>query len=204
MRRSRTLLNLPVVSLADGQRIGVVRDLVFDCDGSRIAALLIEDSGWLTEPKVVPLDRVRSFGRNAVTVYDRQSIVPGSTVKSIRKLLNNGVLLTGLLMLTEGGNDLGTIEEVFIAPDGAMRGYEISAGVVQDTLNGKRFVPASEVFKVGPDCLIVPDHVETMILEQPADIIEKMVAAAPTHDPISSEAEASPAMTEDGAATAAA
>ncbi|MBI2941060.1 MAG: PRC-barrel domain-containing protein [Chloroflexi bacterium] len=181
MRRAKTVLQLPVVSLADGLRIGIVRDILFDCAGRRIAAFIVAEAGWLKDTQVIPMEQVRSYGRDALTVFNSQSkaIVPASSIRAISRLLHNGVCLTGLHMLTEGGDDLGTIEEIFIAPDGGMVGYEISAGIVRDTMHGRRFVPATEALTVGPDAAIVPDHVEQFVLDQDDDYLPSLEASEP-------------------------
>lgn len=195
MRRAKTLLDLPIVSLADGRVVGRVRDVIFDPPSGRIAGLLVKESGLLSDARVVPMDRVRSLGDDAVTVPDRSAVQASLRVKPLRRLLNSGVRLAGLHLLTEGGRDLGTIDEVFIGKSGEIVGYELNPGLVEETMRGKRLVPAAELMAAGPDAAIVPDHVEQLVRRPEQDVaaLEQAYEVAP--EPIRP---AGPDQAEDG------
>jgi uncharacterized protein YrrD len=170
VRRAKTLLDLPIISLADGLVLGRVRDIVFNPSGGRIAGLLIREAGLFRDARLVPLEKVRSLGRDAVTVPDRSAVVPSIRVRPLRRLLNSGVRLTGLHILTEGGRDLGTINEVFVGPVGEIVGYELNPGVVEETVFGKRLVPGAELITAGPDAAIVAERVTELIRQPAADV----------------------------------
>jgi uncharacterized protein YrrD len=170
VRRAKTLLDLPIISLADGLVLGRVRDVVFNPSGGRIAGLLIREAGLISDARLVPLEKVRSLGRDAVTVPDRSAVVPSIRVRPLRRLLNSGVRLTGLHILTEGGRDLGTINEVFVGPTGEIVGYELNPGVVEETVSGKRLVPGAELITAGPDAAIVAERVAELIRQPAADV----------------------------------
>jgi uncharacterized protein YrrD len=170
VRRAKTLHNLPVISLADGLVLGHVRDVVFDPPGGRIAGLLLREATLLTDALVIPLDKVRSLGRDAVTVPTRASVLPSIRVRAVRRLLFSGVRLTGLHILTEGGRDLGAIEEVFIGSGGEIIGYELSPGVVEATLHGKRLAPGIELITAGPDAAVFSERVVELIQQPEAEV----------------------------------
>lgn len=186
MRRAKTLLDLPVIALSDGRIAGRVRDIVFDPPAGRIAGLLVREAGPFSDALIVPLDRIRSLGRDAVTVPDGAAVQPAHRLKLIRRLLISGVRLAGLHVLTEGGLDLGTIDDVFVGPAGEVLGYELSPGVVEETLHGKRLVPGGELLAAGPDAAVVPDRVE-QIIRRPEQRVEaweqRQAAAAPALEP---------------------
>lgn len=176
MRRAKSLLTLPVVSLNDGRVVGHVRDVVFDPQSRRIAGFLLREATWLSDALVVPLERVRSLGRDAVTVTDKAAVQASIRARPLRRLLNSGVRLSGLHVLTETGVDLGTIDEVFISPSGEIVGYELNPGVVEETLRGKRLIPGTELLTAGPDAAIVPAGVEQLI-RRPEQLIEVLEGA---------------------------
>lgn len=179
MRRAKTLLNLPVISLADGLVLGQVRDIIFDPPGGRIAGLLLREATLLTDALVVPLDKIRSLGRDAVTVPTRSSVQPSIRVRPVRRLLFSGVRLTGLHILTEGGRDLGAIEEVFIGNGGEIIGYELSPGVVEVSLRGKRLAPGAELITAGPDAAVFTERVVELIQGPEADVAALEAEARP-------------------------
>lgn len=166
MRRARTIIGLPVISLAEGVRVGQVRDLVFDPDQRRIAALVINDASWKQDAELVPLDRIRSFGRDAITIHDNRGIVKAKSNRDLYRLFNSGIKLDGLLVMTEGGNYLGVIEEVILDDHAGMSAYEISTGFAKDVNQGKCLVPAEEALTVGRDVATFPEGVEGLVTRQ--------------------------------------
>jgi uncharacterized protein YrrD len=168
---------MPVISLSDGRVVGRVKDVIFDAPACRISGFLLRETRWLTDALVLPMDRVRSLGRDALMVPDRTAVQPSVRVRPLRRLLNSGVRMVGLHMLTEGGADLGTVSEVFVGPSGEIVGYELEPGLVEETLHGRRLVPASSLLAAGPDAAIVPDDVEELI-RRPEQIVEPVDQAA--------------------------
>src|SRR5712692_1989481 len=114
MRRARTLIGLPIISLAEGIRVGEIRDLVFDPDRRTIAALVVSEASWRRDAEIVPLDRVRSFGRDAVTIHNLGGLVKARSDVDLYQLMTSGITLDGLLVMTEGGNYLGILEEIVV------------------------------------------------------------------------------------------
>lgn len=64
------LKGLAVVAMAEGAKLGYVEDVVVDPQARRVAALLVGSNG---QTFVVPFERVRSIGADAVTVESAQA-----------------------------------------------------------------------------------------------------------------------------------
>jgi uncharacterized protein YrrD len=184
MRRARTIVGLPVISLAEGLRLGEIRDIVFDPDRRRIAGLVITEATWRRDAEIVPIDRVRSFGRDAVTIHSLEGLIKAKTDQDLYRLLTSGVKVDGLLAMTEGGNYLGIMEEIVVGPRGEMIAYEISAGFAEDLNRGKCLIPADEAVTVGKDVATFPDGVESLIVRQLADLPRDDAAKAPLDTPV--------------------
>jgi uncharacterized protein YrrD len=162
MRRARTIVGLPIISLAEGLRVGEVRDVVFDPDHRTIAALVVSEATWRQDAELIPLEHVRSFGRDAVTMQSLAGLVKARGQPQLQKLLTSGVKLDGLLVMTEGGNYLGILDEILVGPKGEMIAYEISVGFAEDVNHGKCLLPADEAVTVGHDVATFPDSVERL------------------------------------------
>jgi uncharacterized protein YrrD len=184
MRRARTIVGLPVISLAEGLRLGEIRDVVFDPDRRRIGGLVITEATWRRDAEIVPIDRVRSFGRDAVTIHSLEGLIKAKTDHDLYQLLTSGVKVDGLLAMTEGGNYLGIMEEIIVGPRGEMIAYEISAGFAEDLNRGKCLIPADEAVTVGKDVATFPDGVESLIVRQLADLPSDDAAKAPVDAPV--------------------
>ncbi|HLG50527.1 MAG TPA: PRC-barrel domain-containing protein [Chloroflexota bacterium] len=163
MQRARTIIGLPVISLAEGLRIGQVRDLVFAPTDRSVAALVITEATWHRDAELVPIEKVRSFGRDAVTIVDLTGLIKARSDRRLYRLLTSPVTLDGLLAMTEGGAFLGFIEEIMLGPRGEMLAYEISAGFAEDVRRGKLLLPASEALTVGRDVATFPDGIEKLL-----------------------------------------
>jgi uncharacterized protein YrrD len=171
MRRARTVIGLPIISLAEGLRVGQVRDLVFDPDKRTVAALVVHDGTWRHDAELVPVEKIRSFGRDAITIFDMSGVAKARARRDLNRLFTSGVKLDGLLVMTEGGNYLGILEEIILGAHAEMLAYEISAGFAQDVNQGKCLLPANEALTVGRDVATFPDGVETLLTRQFTDLV---------------------------------
>ncbi len=182
MRRARTIIGLPIVSLAEGLRVGQVRDLVFDPDDRTIAALVVSEASWHRDAELVPIDKVRSFGRDAITIFDLSGLIEARSNRELHELFNADIKLDGLLAMTEGGNYLGVIEEILVGPRGEMLAYEISSGFTEDVQRGKYLLPANEALTVGRDVATFPDGIERLLTRQRSD--EETIERLPADDEV--------------------
>jgi len=172
MRRARSIVGLPIISLGEGLRVGEVRDLIFDPDKRSVAALVVSEASWRRDAEMVPIEKVRSFGRDAITIVDLTGLVKARSRHDLGKLLTSGVQFDGLLAMTEGGNYLGVIEEVLLGPRGQMLAYEISVGFAADVNRGKVFLPADDLMTFGRDVATFPDEIERLVKEIAPDAEE--------------------------------
>lgn len=172
MRRARSIVGLPIISLGEGLRVGEVRDLIFDPENRSVAALVVSEASWRRDAELVPIEKVRSFGRDAITIVDLTGVIKARGRSDLVKLLASGVQLDGLLAMTEGGNYLGVIEEVLLGPRGQMLAYEISVGFAKDVNRGKVFLPADDLMTVGQDVATFPDEIEQLVDEIAPDAEE--------------------------------
>lgn len=180
MRRAQTIIGLPIISLAEGLRVGQVQDVVFDPDKRSIAALVVSEAGWRHDAELIPLDQIRSFGNDAVTIYNLAGVVKAKSQPSLNELLMSGVKLDGLLVMTEGGNYLGILEEIVVGPKGDMLSYEISAGFAEDVNRGKYLLPADEALTVGCDVATFPEGIDRRLTRAPEEV-------APVESPLRPE-----------------
>jgi|SRR5579885_2043454 uncharacterized protein YrrD len=177
MRRARTIIGLPIISLAEGVRVGEVKDLVFDPNGRKIAALVVSEASWRHDAEIIPMEKVHSFGRDAVTILALDGLIRARTDRDLNRLLTSDIKLDGLLVMTEGGNYLGILEEIIVGSQGEMIAYEISTSFAEDVQHGKYHLPANEALTVGRDVATFPDGIERLMTHQ---ISELTVPTNPT------------------------
>jgi len=64
-----------------------------------------------------------------------------------------GIRSTGTEIVTQEGEKIGEVRDVFISERGRVGGYEVSKGIVSD-LRGRKFLPIENVQAIGKDTII--------------------------------------------------
>jgi sporulation protein YlmC with PRC-barrel domain len=121
------LKGLAVVSVAEGAKLGYVDELLLDPETLRVAAIRVSGD---SQPFVVPFDKIRAIGADAVTVESSQVTQALSTgdsyavLPSLRDLGRRKVV-------DEAGSFLGNVTTIdFDEKSGALRGLTVQRGGV--------------------------------------------------------------------------
>jgi uncharacterized protein YrrD len=156
MRKGKNVIGQPVLSFADGRRLDTVKDLVLSGNDDSVLALLVDEGGLLSSSRVVPFEAIRSFGRDAVVIEDAQSIVSASNSKEINRILNRDEKLLGKKVVTDTGDGLGSISDMYFDDHtGRILGFEVSGGVLGDIARGTSYLAVDEIERMGPDVIFV-------------------------------------------------
>jgi uncharacterized protein YrrD len=149
MPRGREIIGLPVFHSATGKRLGDVKDLVLDAHGRWVRGLVLDWGGWFHQPRVLPVEMIQDIGPDAIVSYEEpQAEIPGDTISERRNL-------QGKRVLSQSGQDLGTLDDVFFEVGGSITGFRLSSGFVDDLISGKQELPVSGARTVGQDSIIV-------------------------------------------------
>jgi len=160
MRKGKRLIGRPILSLAEGVRLGEVKDVILGATSESVAGLLVDEGGLFGSAHVVPTEEIESFGRDAVVVTDRSSIRPASEVPDIKEILDRKTSLIGTRVFTETGDAQGAVSDIYFdEASGRVLSLEVTGGAWQDATKGVRNLPLSEVMRTGPEILYV--HPET-------------------------------------------
>ena len=178
MRKGRDVIGKPVIAYDSGERIETVVDVIFDQNENRLLGFLIDEGGWFSNAKVLPLDRVKAIGVDALIIPSKDSIAPSSDYPRIHKVLEHNNILNGTKIMTTDGRDLGTLVDFYFDEvSGAVEGYEASGGLFADAYSGRSFVPAPQTLKIGEDIAFVPTETAEMMQEQVGGLKAAMLNA---------------------------
>ncbi len=159
MRKGKDLIGMSVVGQSDGAKLGRVRDLIFDSDANELLALVLseKDLFGLIDAQIVPWHEVRSLGGDVILATDAASVRKLRDDDKARELATRENVLSGTQILTSEGKELGTLADMVIDEQtGSVLGYEVSGGLVADTLKGKQFLPQTAGLTIGDNVAIVP------------------------------------------------
>jgi uncharacterized protein YrrD len=154
--KARDLVGLPVIEVATGQKIGTVQDVMFD---SWIACcLLLETRVWFTKPRAVEWKEGVSVGEDAVILPRGMVVRDCPEAAETAFFLLKERKITGIPVLSRNGQEIGTIEDVYIASelDKRILGFELSEGFLTDVTEGRKWLPFPDKITFGKDAVIVP------------------------------------------------
>lgn len=162
MRKVKGLIGQKLISLTDGHHIAPVKDVVIDAEHANVTALVVEEGGVLSSTRVVPMDAIHSFGRDAIVIEGDDAVVDASTVPALDVSADRS--LSGMKLFSDAGEEVGTIADVYFQEEGGrIVGFEVSSGMIGDLASGPRFLPAEQIDHIGDDIVYVrPDAMEAL------------------------------------------
>jgi uncharacterized protein YrrD len=167
MRKGSDLIGKPLVAFDTGEEFERIRDLLFDQDSNQLLGFLVDEGGWFSSARVLPLENIQSLGQDALIVPAKNAVVNAAQVPAINRVLERNNVLKGTKIMTTDGRDLGTMADLYFDEHtGTVEGYEVSGGVFADAYTGRAFVPAQHALKIGEDVAFVPPETADLMEEQ--------------------------------------
>jgi uncharacterized protein YrrD len=179
MRKAKEVVGKAIVNQATGEHIATVRDLIFDHEARHVAALLVDNGGWFRDARVVCWDMIASIG-DVVMVQGESPVVKASEAPQLSDELKQDVRISGLPIMSDSGERIGTVGDLFINDSGEVVGYEVKQGLISD-LGGRKFLFADHVQTIGKDAIIADADTLTSVkqaqqeLERPQSSDERTV-----------------------------
>lgn len=156
MRRGKNVIGKDVLSFIDGTKTTSVKDIIIGRDNSTIVALLVDEGGLFGSAKVVPMENVASFGKDAVVISDGAAIMSADAVPALKEILNSDDKLLGKKVFTEGGDEQGSISDIYFEENsGEIVGFEVSGGLIENVQKGTSYLSADDVVNVGKDVILI-------------------------------------------------
>lgn len=174
MRKAKELIGKPIVHQATGEQLATVRDLLFDNDGQHAAAILVDSGGWFRDARVICWERIAMIS-DVIMVQGDSVIERASEAPKLAEQMQQDVRLTGLPVMSDGGERIGTVGDLFIDDTGAVVGYEIKQGF----LSSNKFLFADHVQTVGRDALIADPEGLSRVKDAQRALEERAAEPAP-------------------------
>jgi uncharacterized protein YrrD len=151
MQRVNELFGKEVVRQTSGEKQGNVRDIVFDEELLNIVALLV--GGLVGRGRALRWTSVASVG-DVVVVRGEEALDKLGADREVADLHKKSHTITGTEIVTQEGEKIGEVRDVFVNERGRVGGYEVSRGMVSD-LRGRKFLPIKNVQAISKDSIIV-------------------------------------------------
>lgn len=147
MQKANELFGKEVINQTSGEKQGTVRDLVFDEDRRSIVAMMV--GGLVGRGTVLRWRSISSVGEVVVIEGEEALVKPGDDPE-VADLRDKGHRLTGTEIVTEDGEKIGSVDDLFVDERGRVTGYEVTRGLV----SSNKFLPIESVRSIGKDAII--------------------------------------------------
>lgn len=148
----KQLEGIAILSVAVGEKLGAVDDMILDTQELRLAALRLTSGGLLhKEHHYVPISAIRSLGTDAVMVSEATALqaTPGERASGYHSLEELGKLK----VVTADGTCLGALATVHLDPSSLqLTEFEVNTGL----LHANKRIPAESVTSIGADVMEAP------------------------------------------------
>jgi uncharacterized protein YrrD len=162
--KGKSVIGKEILSLEDGVKVDKVNDLVLDPAGQRVLALVVSTGGFMSSSKVVPLEEVASFGKDAVVTRSVASVVTASEDPALAGLVDGQDRIRGKRVYTSTGEEQGSIADIYFdEQSGYIVGYEVSGGMFGDAAKGTSYLATDEITTIGGDVIYIrPEAAATL------------------------------------------
>jgi uncharacterized protein YrrD len=102
----KDIIGKPIVASDSGERIDTVVAPIFDRAENCLLGFLVDEDGWFSNPKVLPLYLVQAIEADAIIIPWKESIAPASDYATIHDILAQNNSLDNDHILTNDELDL--------------------------------------------------------------------------------------------------
>lgn len=146
---TREIIGKPVISMADGMKVGDVKDLLIDTSSLVATTLVLSNE---EEGSHVPWEKLKSLGKDVITIDDRTAVQPKTKpVEPVRSFHE----LAGTTVVEGAGTVIGTLKELELDETGHIRTFSTKAGGVFGLGTKDSTVAVNEIRTIGPRLITV-------------------------------------------------
>jgi uncharacterized protein YrrD len=152
-REFKDLLDLPVVSTDPAREIGRVKEVLFNPAENALFGLVITPAEKDGPLLLVRLKAIGTIGKDAVMLASLVATEPFEQNVEAQEISAAGGYLSGMNVMTESGESVGTVDKVLINEDGTVSSYHSTTGF----FGTKHDIEPSEVVSGSKEKLIISE-----------------------------------------------
>jgi uncharacterized protein YrrD len=166
---------LPIISIAEGNEVGKVKNIVINADKGTIDYFVVDSGVQVLNTRVIPTGSVLGVGEYAMTILNPEAISDISKLPAAIELLQKNITVKGTRVLTKKGSLIGETGDIYVDvnKDCNIVGIEFIADITQKKVT---MIPRSSVITFGKTLLVVEDDVEEKLLDDPSGLSEIAIA----------------------------
>lgn len=170
MKTTQQIIGMPVISISDGNEIGMVKNVIINAAKGTVDFFVIDSGVRSLAGGVIPAGRVLGIGEYALTIQEPDDISDIVKIPAAIELLQKNITVSGTRVLTKKGNLLGEAGDIYINENDQCYGI-VGVEFIPDNAELKSgIIPRSSIITFGKNLLVVNDDVMDMLLDVPTEI----------------------------------
>ncbi len=161
MKKSRDIIGLPVISIADGKEMGSIKSLVINPDQGSVEFMVVSSEEWQLGIKAIPFKLIVGMGEFAVTIESSSSIIDLAEIPIANELLAKNIQIHSTRIITRKGRLLGKAEEYFLNEE---TGKIAAVSFLMEKNNEQKLLPEDVVLTFGREIIVVSEDVDDHII----------------------------------------
>lgn len=155
MKKSKEVLELPIISIYDGEQLGKVKGLIINPEKFSVDFFTVEQDNWQVSVKAIPFKKIIGIGESAMMVEQSNSVIDLNEIPFINQLINKQVHLIGSFVLTRKGDLLGKISDYFFSDETGQLDT-----LLINSEDKELFFPIENVLSFGKERVIINDSLQ--------------------------------------------
>jgi len=183
---AKELINKPVFSVNDGQKLGKVQDFYLDQELSQLTAIYLSGEGLISRKEsLIKWPDVVTMGEDAILVKDADCVMEMTEVEELETYLRRDNL-NGRPVNTPGGTKIGRIGDIILDDEAKVAGYSLTQVFVSGPIAANRAINrAAVVENANEDGVMTADLSEAE--KANLKVVHEGFFAEPTVNPAESE-----------------
>jgi uncharacterized protein YrrD len=158
MHRVSELVGKPIVSAANGERVGRVADILLDRASSRTVGLVLA-GGLMSSEQVLPFADIQVVGKDAIVARTGDGLMGPKEWRAQGIETERSSSLRNKRVMTSSGRQLGAVNDIYLdETTGAVEALEISGSRMGGLMQRKSVLPQTAALTIGPDAIVVPEE----------------------------------------------
>lgn len=190
MEKSRRIIGLPVIVIPGEKELGFVKDVVYNSKEKQVKAVIIEKMEGKSGTGLIMLEDINEISSDGILInkenekrieqYHYKKGNKNYNKSKTKKTLKIGCSeqlkeIKDTKIYSKSGNELGVVKDVlFDYRTGNIEGVEISDGIFQDLMEGRKIIPLIGKYEFREDGLLVDNDAVEEIIDTGGGIKNKL------------------------------
>jgi uncharacterized protein YrrD len=157
MHRVSELVGKPIVSAANGERVGRVSDVLLDRGSCRTVGLVLA-GGLMSSEHVLPYGDVQVVGKDAIVARTGDGLMGPKAWRAQGIETERSSSLRNKRVMTSAGRQLGAVNDIYLdETTGVVEAIEVSGSKMGGLMRRTSVLPQTAALTIGPDAIVVPE-----------------------------------------------